>query len=169
MIEIQPRIPGLVALPEAGGLPASELLSAAGRREDALFTIPLRVEGTVTSARYEPGLPPLTGAIRLDGAVVPESSGGPVVNAAGELVGMAMPTTTGGALAIPWPTVVQRLDELEVDERRVYVGWREYYRCAPALHAYARREHPGYRPVDAVINLPVPATRLPGTQSLDSK
>jgi S1-C subfamily serine protease len=178
VIEIQPRIPGLVALPAAvGGTPAgSELLSAVGRREGGvgrLLTIPLRTTGTAARATFENGLPPLTGAIRLDGAVVPESSGGPLVNADGELVGMAMATTAGsgeqGALAIPWATVQKRLGELEVDKRRIYVGWRSYYRCARALHAYARREHPGYRPIDAVINAPVPATRLSGTQTLDSQ
>jgi S1-C subfamily serine protease len=178
VIEIQPRIPGLVALPAAvGGTPAgSELLSAVGRREGGvgrLLTIPLRTTGTAARATFENGLPPLTGAIRLDGAVVPESSGGPLVNADGELVGMAMATTAGsgeqGALAIPWATVQKRLGELEVDKRRIYVGWRSYYRCARALHAYARREHPGYQPIDAVINAPVPATRLPGTQNLDSQ
>jgi S1-C subfamily serine protease len=167
-----------VALPAAvGGTPAgSELLSAVGRREGGvgrLLTIPLRTTGTAARATFENGLPPLTGAIRLDGAVVPESSGGPLVNADGELVGMAMATTAGsgeqGALAIPWATVQKRLGELEVDKRRIYVGWRSYYRCARALHAYARREHPGYRPIDAVINAPVPATRLPGTQNLDSQ
>jgi S1-C subfamily serine protease len=178
VIEIQPRIPGLVSLPVAvGGTPSgSELLAAVGRREGGaggLLTIPLHADGTAERATFENGLPPLTGAIRLDGAVVPESSGGPLVNADGELVGMAMATTAGsgeqGALAIPWATVQQRLGELEVDKRQIYVGWRDYYRCAPALHAYAKREHPGYRPIDAVINAPVPATRLPGTQTLDSQ
>ena len=178
VIEIQPRIPGLVALPVAfGPTPAaSDRLAAVGRREaglDGLVTIPLRSAGTAVRAPFEKGLPPLTGAIRLDGAVVPESSGGPLVNADGELVGMAMATTAGsgeqGALAIPWATIQQRLDELEVDERRIYVGWRSHYRCAPQLHDYARREHPGYQAADAVINAPVPATRLPGTQNLDSQ
>jgi S1-C subfamily serine protease len=178
VIEIQPRIPGLAALPVAvdGSPPSTELLSAVGRREGGLgglLTIPLRTTGTTESATFENGLPPLTGAITLDGAVVPESSGGPLVNADGELVGMAMATTAGsgeqGALAIPWATVQQRLGELEVDKRQIYVGWRSYYRCAPQLHAYAQREHPGYQPIDAVINAPVPATRLPGTQTLDSQ
>jgi len=170
VIEIQPRVPGLVALPAAGGAPSStELLSAVGRRENALVSIPLRSAGTASNAPVEEGLPPLASAIRLDARVVPESSGGPVVNADGELVGMAMATTKGGALAIPWETVKDRIGELEVDERRIYVGWRDYYRCAPALHAYAKREHPGYQPIDAVINTPVPATRLPGTQTLDAQ
>ena len=170
LIEIQPRVPGLVALPAAGGSPSStELLSAVGRRDDALVHIPLRSAGSAENAPIEEGLPPLRSAIRLDGRVVPESSGGPVVNADGELVGMAMATTKGGALAIPWATVNERIGELEVDDRRIYVGWRDYYACAPALHAYAKREHPGYQPADAVINAPVPATRLPGTQALDAQ
>jgi S1-C subfamily serine protease len=167
VIEIQPRIPGLVALPVAKT--DAGLLTAVGRRDDALVTIPLRAAGAPGSARFEDGLPPLASAIHLDAGVVPESSGGPLVNANGELVGMAMATTAGGALATPWATVQERLAELEVDERRIYVGWREHYRCAPALHAYARREHPGYRPDDAVINVRVPATRLPGTEGLDSR
>jgi S1-C subfamily serine protease len=169
VIEIQPRVPGLVALPAAGGgaPPAGEPLRAIGRREGDLVTIPLRSAGTVASAPVEAGLPPVDDALKLDAAVVPESTGGPVLNAGGELVGMAMATTKGGALAIPWAIVDVRLGELEVDEHRVYVGWRDYYRCAPQLHAYAKREHPGYRASDAVINAPVPATRLPGTHNLD--
>jgi S1-C subfamily serine protease len=167
LIEIQPRIPGLVALPAAAT--DAGLLTAVGRRDGALVTIPLRAAGSPASARFEEGLPPLASAIRLDASVVPESSGGPIVNDKGELVGMAMATTSGGALAIPWATVQQRLGELQVDERRIYVGWRDYYRCAPALHAYAKREHAGYEPGDAVINAPVPATRLPGTQELDAQ
>jgi S1-C subfamily serine protease len=179
VIEIQPRLPGLVALaPVAGGPPpATELLSAVGRRETGsdvgpggLVTIPTHTAGNLARARFDRELPPLE-AIRLDGPVVPDSTGGPLVDADGELVGMAMATTAGGeeagALAVPWSTIEARLAELEVDERRIYVGWRSYYRCAPALHDYALREHPGYRPIDAVINAPVPATRLPGTQQLD--
>jgi S1-C subfamily serine protease len=178
VIETQPRVPGLVALEPATGAPppASAQLSAVGRRDagsdigaDSLVTIPTHAAGTVADGRFEPGLPPVPDAIRLEGAVVPESSGGPVVGESGELVGMALATASGGALAIPWATVQARLDELEIDERRIYVGWRDHYRCAPALHAYAKREHPGYQPNDAVINAPVPATRLPGTQELDQR
>jgi S1-C subfamily serine protease len=181
VIEIQPRIPGLVALePTTGGSPpAAELLSAVGRREtgsdvgpEGLVTIPTHAEGNLARARFDRGLPKLDSAIRLDGAVVPESTGGPVVNPDGELVGMAMATTAGeqaGALAVPWSAIQARLGELQVDERRIYVGWRSYYRCAPRLHAYARHEHAGYRPLDARINAPVPATRLPGTEQLDAQ
>jgi S1-C subfamily serine protease len=171
VIEIQPRVPGLEALPAAGGeTPAeSELLAAVGRREDALSTIPLRATGRAESASFDDDLPSLTDAIQLDAAIVPDSSGGPVVNADGELVGMALATAEGDALAVPWSVIQARLDELQVDERRIYVGWRRYYACAPRLHTHARREHPGYRARDAVINAPVPATRLPGTRNLDAQ
>jgi S1-C subfamily serine protease len=177
VIEIQPRVPGLVALtPATGAPPATELLSAIGRRAsdagaDGLVTIPLHATDAVSDVHYDPALPPIAEAIRLDGAVVPESSGGPLVDADGELIGMAMATTAGdeGALAVPWSNVQARLDELRIDERRIYVGWRDYYECAPRLHAYARREHPAYRPIDARINAPVPATRLPGTEQLDER
>lgn len=168
VIEIQPRLPGLVAPPAAGSSPgATELLSAVGRREDALLTIPIRAAGTAAEVPLGRGLPSLDGAIRLDAAVVPEASGGALLDARGELVGMTMGTSRDGALAVPWSTIEARLRELRVDERRIYVGWRSYYRCAPLLHAHARLEHRGYRARDAVINAPVPATRLPGTEELD--
>ena len=167
VIEIQPRLPGLVAPKPAGYTPhGTELLSAVGRRADALLTIPVRAVGTATEA-IEPGLPPLDRAIRLDAAVVPASSGGALVDGRGEVVAMTMATTRGPALAVPWSTIQARLRELRVDDRRIYVGWRSYYRCAPELHAHARRQHAGYDRKDAVINAPVPATRLPGTEQLD--
>jgi S1-C subfamily serine protease len=168
VIEIQPRLPGLVAPKPAGYSPQpTELLSAVGRRADALVTIPVRAGGTATDVRIEPGLPPLDSAIRLDAAVVPASSGGALVDGRGDVVGMTLATTRGGAVAVPWSQIQARLSELRVDDRRIYVGWRSYYRCAPQLHAYARREHQGYDAKDAVINAPVPATRLPGTEGLD--
>jgi S1-C subfamily serine protease len=157
VIEIQPRLPGLAPL-AVGDTGTDGLLTAVGRREGALASIPLRAVGTGSRAG-----PPLEGALRLDTIVVPEATGGPLLDADGKLVGLA----AGGSLAIAWSTVEARLAELEVDERRIYVGWRDYYRCAPALHAHAAREHPGYRKLDAVINAPVPATRLRGTEDLD--
>jgi S1-C subfamily serine protease len=180
LIEAQPRLPGLVALPPASGgpPPASELLTAVGRRgsgldlvgPESLVTLPTRAAGTAT-ARFEADLPPLARAIRLDGAIVPESSGGPVVNEDGDLVAMAMATTAAGgaqgAVGLPAATIRERIDELRGGERSIYVGWREQYRCAGRLHSYARREHPGYRRIHARINAPVPATRLPGTRRLD--
>jgi hypothetical protein len=82
-----------------------------------------------------------------------------------------MPTSGGDerGLVVPWSEIKARLDELTLDKHRIYVGWREQYRCAPQMHAYAEREHPGYKAIDARINAPVPATRLPGTGQLDSQ
>jgi S1-C subfamily serine protease len=170
VIEIQPRIPGLVALPTTTSSPqATELLTAVGRREDPLLNIPIRVAGTAAALPVEPGLPELERAIRLDAALVPGSSGGALVNGNGEVVGMTMATARGGAVAVPWSAVEARLRELQIGKRRIYVGWGSQYRCAPLLQAYARREYPGYRPRDARINAPVPATRLPGTRELDQQ
>ena len=104
VIEIQPRLPGLVAPKPAGHTPqATELLSAVGRRADALLTIPVRAAGTATDVRIEPGLPPLDRAIRLDAAVVPASSGGALVDGRGQVLGMTLATTRGDAIAVPWP------------------------------------------------------------------
>jgi len=176
VVEVEPRVPGLVELPQsdAGTPPASELLTAVGRREahpdlghGSLVTIPTRVARHGVRTSLGGGLPALASVIRLDAPLVPESSGGPVVDGEGRIVGLAMATEKGAereeAVAVPWSRVRARLDELESGARRVYVGWREQYRCAPRMHAYAAAEHRAYRRLDARINAPVPATRLPGT------
>jgi S1-C subfamily serine protease len=179
-VEVEPRVPGLVALsPADGPVPsASSLLTAVGRREadpelgtGSLVTIPARVARTGVKASLGGGLRSLDGAIRLDAPLVPEASGGPLIDGDGRLIGLALATEDRAAgddaLAVPWSTVAARLDELEAGTRRVYVGWRDQYRCAPRLHAYAAAEHPAYRRKDARINAPVPATRLPGTERVD--
>jgi S1-C subfamily serine protease len=180
LVEVEPRVPGLVALPPADGSapPTADLLTAVGRREadpdlgtGSLVTIPTRTAEAGVSASLGGGLRSLVGAIRLDAALVPESTGGPVVDGKGRVVALAMATAKGArqdeALAVPWSTVKSRLDELERGSQRVFVGWRDQYRCAPRMHIYAAGEHPGYRRLDARINAPVPATRLPGTQVVD--
>jgi S1-C subfamily serine protease len=181
LVETEPRVPGLVALPRAAGPEPSsgaDLLTAIGRREadpdlgtGSLVMIPTRVAKAGVDASLGGGLRPLTRAIRLDAPLVPETSGGPVVDVEGRLVGLAMATEEGAsrseALAVPWSVVQARLDELQRGLRRIYVGWRDQYRCAAHMHAYAAAEHRGYRRLDARIDAPVPATRLPGTQDLD--
>jgi S1-C subfamily serine protease len=178
VVEVEPRLPGLVALePADGGTPpASDLLTAVGRREadadlgpESLVTIPARAAGDGVRGSLGAGLAPLTGVIRLDATLVPESSGGPLLDGDGRIVGLAMATgaETKAALAVPWSVVGARLDELESGARRVYVGWRDQYRCAPSMHTYAAAEHPAYRRIDAQINAPVAATRLPGTEDIE--
>jgi S1-C subfamily serine protease len=175
LIAVEPRVPGLVALPPSPGAAPnpSRLLTAVGRRgadpdlgTGSLVRIPTRPVASGIRASVGGGLRPLGEVIRLDAPLVPESSGGPVVDGTGGLVGVAMATEGGAgradALAIPWSAVQERLDALRPGPDRVYVGWRDEYRCAPELHAYAAAEHRGYRRAHARINAPVPATRLVG-------
>jgi S1-C subfamily serine protease len=180
LVEVEPRVPGLVALPTAAGPepPPTDLLMAVGRRQadpdlgtGSLVTIPTRTAKARVSASLGGGLRALTGAMRLDAPLVPESSGGPVIDGKGRLVAVAMATEEGArqeeALAVPWSVVQARLDKLQPGPDRIYVGWRDEYRCASNQHAYAAAEHPGYRRADARINAPIPATRLPGTQVIE--
>jgi S1-C subfamily serine protease len=178
LVETQPRLPGLAPLAAAPARApdGAQLLTAVGRRRaaaavgpESLLAIPLHAAAG-GRVRIDPMLPPLAGTIRLDSALVPEASGGPIVDADGRVVGVAAVTgaSHGGAVALPWPAIRRRLDQLRLDVRRLYVGWRDQYRCVGALHAFATAHHPGFRRKDARLNAPVPATRLPGTGVLDS-
>jgi S1-C subfamily serine protease len=172
LVETQPRLPGLVALPRAPASSALELLTAVGRRRAdpdvgtySLLTIPASVAATGQEQRIDPRLRPLGAAIRLDGPLVADGSGGPIVDRAGALVALAQ--VGSAAAGLPWSTVKSRLDELRPGPQQLYVGWRDQYRCSGRLHAYAAAEHPGFRPRHARLNAPVPTTRLPGTEGLD--
>jgi S1-C subfamily serine protease len=177
LLEIHPRIPGLTALPIApAGTAGSQLLRSLGRRQsdargesDAVASIPVRATSTAPIASG--GIPlPATG-IPLDSPLVPEVSGGPVIDPAGRLVGMAQamnaPRVEGPAVTVPWDEIRQRLKQLQPGPRSVYVGWANQYRCVGRQDAYARELHPGYRLSDARFNAPVAPTRLPGTEGMD--
>lgn len=178
VLEVHPRIPGLASFPEApAGSPArGQLLRSLGRRSadigaiaPALTTIPVRTLGSAPSSGLLLPLP--EGAVQLDSPLVPEVAGGPVIDEAGRLVGMAEsatgPATTVPSATIPWSLIERRLAELQPGPRRVFVGWADQYRCAGRQHAYARSAHPGYRASDARLNAPVVPSRLPGTEGLD--
>ena len=109
-----------------------------------------------------------TGAERLDSPLVPEVSGGPVVDPAGRWSAWRRPGDGGaprhdGAVA----AIKARIAELRPGPRRVFVGWADQYRCVGRQHARARAAHPGFRPADARLNAPVAPTRLPGTKRMD--
>jgi S1-C subfamily serine protease len=157
LVELQPRVPGLVALDPAPQSPPDGLLTAVGRRRSdpdggatSLLAIPARAE-------------PAGDVLRLDTPLVPEASGGPILDRDDRVVAMA----TGAGVALPWAAVRRLLDKLEPGPRRVYVGWRSQYRCAERLHRAMLESHPGYRRADARLNPKVPATRLTGTEELD--
>ena len=173
LLEVHPRIPGLAALPSAppGAPTRDQLLRSVGRRQvdsgsttAAIASLPVRVTAAPPSGTASL---PAAGA-PLDSTLVPEVLGGPVVDEAGRLVGMAEATGAGApAVAVPWARIRQRLAQLKPGPRRVFVGWAAQYRCVGRQHARARAAHPGFQPADARLNAPVAPTRLPGTEGLD--
>ena len=135
-----------------------------------LVTIPVATKAAEGPIRIEPGLPRLHGAMRLN-TIVPETSGGPIVDERNRLVGMALTAGDGGgatlAASLPASTIARLLGELRLGSERLYRGWKRHYRCAVELSEHAREAHPGFRRSDARLSAPVPATRLPGTEELN--
>ena len=170
LIEAQPRMPGLDALPIADGDPAG-VLTAIGRRWDpslpdgpqALLSIPTRSAGPSGVTRLHPLLPTLE-AVPLDGTLVSASNGGPVLDERGRLVGMAVANAASQGLVVPGRVIRTRLSELRPGQSTVYVGWRARYRCAPKLNAFAAAAFPGFKAADARLNPVVAPTRLPGIE-----
>jgi S1-C subfamily serine protease len=154
LLETQPRVPGLESLAAGPGpTPAAgALVTVYGRRlarpGTGLLTLPARVAEA---------------PLRLDAPLVPEAAGGPVLDGQGRLLGIA--SVAGGTLA--WDDVKRRLDELRPGPRRVFAGWRGQYDCVARLHRATRAAHPAFRPRDARLTAPVPATRIPGAEELD--
>jgi Trypsin-like peptidase domain len=176
VVAIEPRIPGLVALPPAPAASSSsgELLRALGRRRtdpdseaSGMAGIPVRAVGRERPQPLGSLLAMQPAAIALDSALLPEVAGGPVVDAAGRLVGMAQAADGDApALLVPWHRIAAWLSLLRPGVRAVYSGWGDEYRCAPAEHAYARATYAGYRPADARLNAPIRPTRIPGTENM---
>jgi S1-C subfamily serine protease len=170
IVQTQPRLPGLVALPLTSATPTA-LVTSAGRRwepsqarqADTLVTIPVRVREGDGGASAAAGLR-ITAALPLAGALVPESSGGPLVDAKGRFVGLAVVDRGGMAATLPGKVIADRLGQLDPGRTTVYVGWRDHYSCAGRLHALAAARHAGFKPADARLDAPVTPTRLTPTE-----
>jgi S1-C subfamily serine protease len=168
LVETQPWVPGMVALPRARGPLAPGRLTAVARRWDdaggRIVTTTAQAAGR--RRRGAPLLAAIDGGVGLRGALAPEASGGPVLDAAGRVVAIT-DVVRGRTAAVPIGLVRRRMHDLRPGPGTLFVGWNEYYRCAPLEHAYAEASYPGFRREDARLNAPVAATRLPGTGSLD--
>jgi S1-C subfamily serine protease len=176
LVQTYPLVPGLIS-PIAAPLssPArGQLLRTVGRRRASpeagqfgVVSIPSRVVSAPAAESTDARLPLPSTAVALDSPLVPEVSGGPVLDQAGRVTGMAIPEADRPGLVFPWRAIRQRLDELKRGPRELFVGWRDQYRCVSRLHAYERALHPGFRARDARLDAPVPATRVPGTEQLN--
>lgn len=145
LIETQPRIPGLATLTDTAAAAApGEALTAVAR------------VGAASGDRFA------SSAVAAGARLVPGST---VFDGRGRIVGIV--ARWSPASVVPWTSVRARLAELQPGADRVYVGWRDQYRCAGRLRAYAVAHHSGFRLRDARLNAPLPATRLPGTEELD--
>lgn len=160
VLETHPRIPGLASLPSAPpGTPAADqLLRSVGRRWSQGTTATSGIASIPVRATASGG---------LDSPLVPEVSGGPVVDPAGRLIGMAQAGNGGPGRSVPWTSIRVRIDQLQPGPRRVFVGWADQYRCVARRHAAARAAHPGFRAADARLVVPITPTRLPGAERLD--
>ena len=177
--EVQPRLPGLVALrpSDDGGLRGGRAVRLVRRRglepagsSSELETIAARPAPAGRPVSVVPGVP-LRGALPLAGALSPEASGAPLLAPDGHLAGMALVARSGGrtvAAGVPWDRIAALMAQLRTGPHTVYVGWERHYRCAPAQHRNAAAQHPRFKPADARLNAPVPATRLPGTAGVDA-
>src|SRR4051794_27208223 len=169
LVEMFPQLPGLVALPRAAGVPApGQLVTSVGRRRvdpdlasQSLLQIPALRAAAQGATRITP-----------EGGLVPGAIGGPLIDPQGGLVGIAQ----AGLGRLPAPSralsstaIENRLRRLHPGPRAVYVGWRSQYECAGRLNAALKSEHPAFKARDAWLNAPVPATRLPGTEVLDTR
>lgn len=172
LVETYPRIPGLVAVPVSPRPPDDgQLLRSLGRRRVdgggvalGLASIPVRVMGAMGVEGHDMLMAP-PGSMALDTPLVPAVSGGPIVDQAGRLVGLAHVLAKPGHL-VPWTVIERRLRALRPGPRTMYVGWADQYRCASRLGAYARASFPGFRRRDARLNAPVRPTRVQGTRGM---
>jgi hypothetical protein len=173
LIQTQPQIPGLASLRPASGTAglAGDQLRAVGRsspQPDAgavgMINIPLVPNRTARKAQARGvEFPRAQEAKQLPAGLVPAASGGPVLDRASRVVGMAVAGDEGPAFAVPWTRIQQLLRQLHAGPQQVYVGWRSQYRCVARLSRYTKASHPGFKPLDARLTAPVAATRLPGT------
>lgn len=122
VIQVDGEVPATIALGDSAALRVGEPVLAIG---SPLGTFTSTVTAGIVSAlgRNFPGAPTYTNLIQHDAAINPGNSGGPLVNAAGEVVGvntLGIPATERGPVqglffAIPSNTVVRITDQLIED------------------------------------------------------
>jgi len=172
LVETQPWVPGLAALPLAtGSLEPGPLTAEQRAFNGQVISRPAQVARRRHPLRGSPMLAAVAHSLVLHGDLAAAASGGPLLDSAGRVAGViAVAKGRDGvrrSVAVPMSLVRERLRDLRPGTGPLYAGWGEYYRCASLQHAYAAAAYPGFRPRDARLAAPVPASRLKGTGGLD--
>ena len=180
VLEIYPRIPGLSgAADRSGGLdrqPSCCVRSAAATRIAGARAPPLASDPGAHDRRRLPiasgGVSAAATGVPLDSPLVPEVSGGPVVDQAGRLVGMAQAMNAPARRrARPWPCrgseIRKRLTSSSPVRAASTSAGRTSTGASGARTPTRARCIPATDCADARFNVPVAPTRLPGTEGMD--
>jgi S1-C subfamily serine protease len=130
LLRVDPReAPGLRPLPlgDSGDVRAGDTAIAIGSPYGLQHTLTVGVVSAIERTIDAPDGFPIVGALQTDAAINSGNSGGPLLDAAGRVIGVnaqTEPDTTGIAYAIPVDTVKRIVPELRREGRveRAYLG-----------------------------------------------
>jgi S1-C subfamily serine protease len=151
VLTLHPKPAGLIAIDVANSstLEIGEDVTAVGYLKSATATeaSPIATHGAVASfnvsAEVSPDLPPLPSVVLHQASMKDQMSGGPLVNARGELVGL-LTLVPGKRIAGPDAAVSSdylksEMAKLEEQRSGTFIGWKGQHACHRAMLKIANR------------------------------
>lgn len=151
VLTLHPKPAGLTAIDVAGssGLEIGDNVTALGYLKSASATKAnlIRTHGEVASvnvsAEISPDLPDLPSVVLHQAPILPQMSGGPLVNDRGQLVGLLTlvpgSPASGPVAAVSSDYLTKRMAELEETPTGIRVGWKAQHACHRAMMKIANR------------------------------